>query len=443
MNDVVTAATPEEGVGARAWWMLAVLLVFFTLSFIDRSIISMLVQPIGKNLQLTDFEMSIILGPAYAVAFAVFGIPFGWAADHLPRRTVLFWGVFVWALATVACGFATSFGWLFAARVLVGIGEASLTPLALTLIADSFPPSRMTLAMAFYYTGARLGPAAAFLIGGGIITWAASSHGQALTMGMQPWSVAMIAAGAPGMLLAFLAFSFRDPPRRGVRTSNDHSNFRQLLSFTRDNLRLLVLLLIAVSLVAAAMSIYYAWVPTFIERRYHWNPGQYAPLMGMTGLLAMGALLLKGGMVDWLFRRGVHDAHIRFFSWLLFLGLPFPVFMFSLGNPWAFIVAIGLFEALALTYMLYISSTLTLIAPGQLRGQLTAIFLSITVALGSGIGPVVVGFMTTYVFRSEAALGYSLSVSLSGCVLLAFVLLRLALAPLRRAVAAAIGESNG
>ena len=125
---------PGEAAGrpslATAWWMVGALFLIYVFAWLDRLTVSMLVPPIKQQMALTDFQMSLILGPAFALSYAVFAIPLGWAADRFPRRIVIFCGVGIWAMATLACGFAATFGELMAARVIVGIGEAALLPAA-------------------------------------------------------------------------------------------------------------------------------------------------------------------------------------------------------------------------------------------------------------------------------------------------------------------------
>lgn len=120
-----TAAQTSTGMKlGQAWWMVGALFVLYVVAWLDRLAVSMLVAPIKERLLLSDFEMSLILGPSFALSYAIFGIPLGWAADHYSRRLVIFCGVFIWAAASLACGFATSFAGLMACRVVVGIGEA-------------------------------------------------------------------------------------------------------------------------------------------------------------------------------------------------------------------------------------------------------------------------------------------------------------------------------
>jgi predicted MFS family arabinose efflux permease len=411
-----------------AWWMLLVLLTFYVFSYIDRYIVSMLVQPIKADLQLSDFKMSLILGPAFAVFYSIAGIPLGWCADRLPRRWVIFGGVFFWSMATVATGLARSFTTLFAARIAVGVGEAALTPATYTLIGDKFPRSRLTTAIAIYQGGGRLGPAIAFAFGGvaiGAVSSIDMSH-LPLIGAAKPWQIVMFLVGAPGVLLAFLVFTFAEPARTG-KTAEAGSNFTLLFGFLRQNAALMALMLIGFSMCGVCAYALSAWTPAYLERRFSMSPAQYGPALGLISILWGASLLVKGPVVDWLFGRGMKDAHIRFYTWSLIAVAPVPWFVFRINNPWIFLFVLGYFEVVALTFLVYLAATLTLIAPNQLRGQLSAIFLSTIVTVGSGLGPMLVGAMTTFVLRDEAALGTAISIVAGVSVLVALAALRLAL----------------
>jgi len=127
--------------------MVAVLFGLYVFSWLDRLIISMLVEPIKGDLALSDFQMSLLLGPAFALSYAFFGLPLGWAVDRWSRRWIIFGGVTTWGLATAACGLAQSFETLLIARILVGVGEACMIPAAYSLLADEFPRERLTVAV--------------------------------------------------------------------------------------------------------------------------------------------------------------------------------------------------------------------------------------------------------------------------------------------------------
>src|SRR5260370_10519468 len=163
-----SALAPRVGAIEResggAWWMLTVLSLFYLLSFMDRTALSILVDAVKADLNASDTEMSLALGPAFNFVYAIFGIPFGWAADRLPRRWVIYVGTTLWSLSAAATGLAQTSISLFLARAGIGVGEASLSPSAFSLIADRFPRLRFALAPCLYPSAPSLGGAAALAL---------------------------------------------------------------------------------------------------------------------------------------------------------------------------------------------------------------------------------------------------------------------------------------
>ena len=154
---------------ALGWYAVSVLLVAYIFSFIDRTIIGLLVGPIKASLQISDTQFGVLGGIAFTLFYTVLGVPIGRIADRVSRRGLIALGVAVWSFMTAACGWAASFWQLFLARVGVGVGEAALTPAAYSMIADYFPKERLGRALAVYQSGAFLGAALAFILGGAVI----------------------------------------------------------------------------------------------------------------------------------------------------------------------------------------------------------------------------------------------------------------------------------
>src|SRR5437016_5620378 len=168
-----------------AWSVVAILIGTAILSYTDRQVLSLLVDPIRRELFISDTQVSLLLGTAFAVVYGIAGIPFGLLADRTSRRNLIFFGVVVWSIGTVACGFARSFGGLFAARIVVGPGESVLSPSAISLISDYFPPSRRGLAVGSYLSGIAIGNGASILIGGGALQLVAAGRSEEHTSELQ------------------------------------------------------------------------------------------------------------------------------------------------------------------------------------------------------------------------------------------------------------------
>jgi len=431
---------PAQRIGFDAWWTIFVLWLLYVNSFLDRLILVMLVSPIKADLGLSDVQIGLILGPAYAIFYGLFGVPLGWAADRFPRRWVVYLGVSFWSLAASASGLARSFAALLLCRIGVGIGEASLVPTAYSLIGDKFPPRRVTTAMALFQTGSLVGAASAFAVGGIVIGFATSlGNIQIPLLGfLQPWQLTLIITGAPSIALALLVFTFSEPERRqaaGVKSREDDGFFQ----FAYERRAILLPMAIGFSLTVLLANSLVAWAPTYVTREFGWTPERYGPLLGLISFLSATTTVAKGWIVDWMYSLGIKDAHLRFYSWLLLVACPTAFLAFFVNSPILFLIMYGVVQTLLLNFMVFVASTVNLFTPSKFRGRIIAAFVSIFTFLGIGLGPLVTAIITDNVFQDEAKLGQSLAL-LSGITLpLAWIILRRA----QRAVRKIMSEAPG
>lgn len=420
----------------QAWWMVAALFMLYVLAWLDRLTVSMLVAPIKAQLALSDFQMSLVLGPSFAVAYAVFGIPLGWAADRFSRPLVIFAGVLVWACATLACGFTTSFEGLVLARVFVGIGEAALLPSAYSLIGDAFPPGKVTVATSVFQAAGKTGTAVSFGLGGFAIAFAKSLegvdwpvHGPAAY-----WQITFALIALPGFVLMFLALSFPDPGRRGGGRARPERG--ELLGFIRRNAALLGLMTFAFSCLAIVGYSLTSWVPTYMERHFGWEPARYGVALSAMNVFGALALIGCGRWVDRLYSRGMRDAHLRFYSWTILAMSPAILAAFFVTNPFLFLACYALIQLTTVPFIVYGSAILAILAPSAMRGQLLGMLMFVFNVLGFGAGPAIVGALTDFLFHDQAKVGMSLAIVVIGGAALGFVTMRLALPRLAAAVAA-------
>lgn len=163
------------------WTTVTILMIAYVLSFIDRQILNLLVEPIRRDLVISDTQMSLLMGLSFALFYTICGIPLGRLADTSNRRGLIAIGVLFWSAATAACGMAKLYWQFLICRIGVGVGEAALSPAAYSLIADSFPPERRATAISVYSMGVYLGSGIAFLLGGLVIQFASAQGDVVLT----------------------------------------------------------------------------------------------------------------------------------------------------------------------------------------------------------------------------------------------------------------------
>jgi len=436
IDETSGAAVPATPVrrpraGRDAWWTVIVLTLLYVFSYLDRFILTMLVPSVKASLHLSDFQMGVILGPAFAIIFAAAGIPLGWAADRYSRRWVIVVGAILFGIATGLSGLAMSFGALLTMRILVGIGEASLTPAAMSLIADKMPRERLTTAVSIFSMGPKIGSSAAYAIGG-VALIAAGMIEQAMPeLNLhEPWRLTLAVAAVPSVLAALLVFTFSEPRRqkRPMGKGEDGA-----VAFFIASRRLMIPLIAGFCCVIICGQSLIAWVPTFIHRQYDWSPAVYGPILGAISLAGAATLVPKGMIIDWLFSRGVRDAPIRFYTWLLIGTLPLAMIVFLIRNGTLFLTLYAIVAVVTIPLIAYFTTAVQMVTPTHLRGRVTAL-TSIPLALVGSMGPLIVGALTDFVFRDEARLGWSLAVVLSTMIPTAIVCMRLCLPALRAAV---------
>lgn len=214
-HDGDNAAPPAQSGGPYSWYVLGVLVLVYVFNFIDRQILSILNEDIKADLGLTDAHMGFLYGTAFAVFYAIFGIPLGRLADMWVRKNMIAVGLFFWSLMTALSGTARGFGSLAAFRIGVGIGESSASPAAFSMLGDYFPPRLRATAVAIYSSGVYIGAGVGMLIGGQIVErWNhAFPDGATAPFGLVGWQAAFFAVGLPGLLMALWVFTLREPVR--------------------------------------------------------------------------------------------------------------------------------------------------------------------------------------------------------------------------------------
>lgn len=435
-----TAAEAEAPVStAYAWYVVAVLLVAYTLSFIDRMILSLLVGPIRADLGISDTQMSLLMGFAFAIFYSVLGIPLAWVADRGSRRTLMSAGVAAWSLMTAACALTRNYAGLFAARIGVGVGEAALSPAAYSLLGDYFPREKLGRAMAVYSIGVPLGSGIALVAGSLVVRFVTEGPPVVTPLlgEMEPWRLTFVWIGLPGLLVAALiALTVREPRRHAARVqAADNGEF---IAFLKARKAALASHFAGMSLVALVMYGAMAWIPQFLHRTYGMAVTEAGLWFGAAtaGCGACG-LLLGGWLADRLYRRGYKDAHLRVIRLNAVILLPLFVGM-------ALAPTAGIALALLIAGMLLgtihggvAGAALQMIAPARLRARVVAIYFLVANLVGLGLGPTAIALVTEQVFGSDDALRYGLALVTGVALPVSALILTLGLKPFARAVEAA------
>lgn len=429
---------PQTPSPAYAWYVVAVLLLAYTLSFIDRMILSLLVGPIRADLGISDLQMSLLMGFAFAVFYSALGIPLGWLADRRGRKGLIVAGVAAWSLMTAACALARGYVGLFLTRIGVGVGEATLSPAAYSMLGDYFPREKLGRAMAVYSIGVPLGSGIALVAGSLVVKFVTEGPVVALPLlgELAPWRLTFLWIGLPGLLVAALiALTVREPKRLGEVSATPRGEF---LAFLRAHPAAIASHFSGMALVALVMYGAMAWIPQFLHRTY----GMPVPQAGLwfgVATAACGAcgLLLGGWMADNMYRRGFKDSHLRVIRLNAILLIPLFVGM-------ALAPTVGIALALMILGMLLgtihggvAGAALQLITPNRLRARMVALYFLVANLVGLGLGPTAIALVTDLGFHDDAALRYGLAIVTAVALPISAIILTLGLKPFARAVEAA------
>jgi MFS family permease len=403
-----------------AWYVVVVLFIAYTSSFIDRIIMSLLVEPIKRDLVLSDTQFSLLHGFAFAIFYTLMGLPLGRLADRANRRRIISWGVFLWSLMTAFCGLARSFSQLFLMRIGVGVGEAALSPAAYSIISDYFPREKRGVPISMYSMGVFFGGGIAFILGGFVVqlTTGASEVVIPLIGSVRPWQLTFFIVGLPGILVLALMLTVREPVRRDVVALSENTeaqpgepSIRETLAFVRHNIRAYGAVLLGFALLATASYGFFTWAPSFLIRTYGFEASRAGYSFGLLILiLGTGGTLLGGMLANRLLARGILDAKMRVAIYAggatLIFGCIAPLMP---SAPLALLVLAPTVVSIGIPVGLG-PAALNFITPNQLRGQVIALYLFGVNLIGLGFGPTFVAVLTDYVFGDPAAVRYSLAI---------------------------------
>jgi MFS family permease len=417
-----------------AWSTVAFLLVLNIVALLDRQVISLLVEPIKADFGISDVQIGLLQGVAFAVLYGTCAIPLGWAVDRYSRRDVIFFGVFVWGLATVASGLARSFEALLVARIFVGMGEAALAPAAFSILSDLFDRGRLAFALSVYSTGSVFGAALALGLSG--ILASLMGHGLVLPFvgALHLWQSVLFIVGAPGLILSFLIFAVAEPKRTSTR--NDTPTFGALRRFAGANAAFLSSHMAGFALLLAIAYGNLAWLPTILQRYHGLSLGQagvsLAVVMAVAGIFGN---LLNGGAVDLLYKRGYRDAHLRYYG-----GCSVVIALFAAGSMTAGSATVYLMLLIPVMVLAQLSgvaaAAIQITTPNLLRGKMSAVYLLVVNLFGMMVGPSAVAAIAK-LGVTGSRLNIALGVLSVTAATLAAVCFAFGLGPMRRAISAA------
>lgn len=398
-----------------AWVVLAMLMLAFTVSYIDRQVLNLVIDPIKADFGASDTQMSLLQGAAFITAYIAFMPLFGRWTDTGSRRIIIVLAVLTWSAFSVICGLASSLTMLFVARAGVGAAEAALAPAAFSLLTDYFSKERLPRAMSIFHIGPYLGGGFALIVGGVVIGSAgALANAVPLLAGYAPWQLTFIVVGAIGLPLGFALLLVREPPRRvisSVRIDERRFSLGETWSYLWLGRNFYFRFFTAMALTVVVFYAFPAWMPALLIRNYGADPRDVGLTYGAL-VLVMGSLgVLTGPLLEaWLRRRG-HKNAVVMCVMIAGIGLvPTCAALFFVKSYTATLVVAGVATFLYSMPQPISASAVQLATPNRMRGVISSVYVLILSGMGLGVAPTLVALLTDHVFANDARVNISLAI---------------------------------
>ena len=437
-QDMTPSAQPWPS-PRKAWYAMGVLALVRLSAQLDLGILSLLVQPIKRDLGLTDSEVGLLLGFAFALFYVLLGVPLAGLVDRFSRRAILAVGVTVWSLMTALTGLAQNFVQLFWFRVGVGAGEAVNGPATYSMIADLFPRERLARAIALLNIGSMVGVGLSLVLGA-VVIHALSE----MTMPTLPfvgqilhWQMVFFIVGLPGLLLALIMMTVPEPVRRKPPAGAgvpEKRNFATAVAYLLTNWRFFAPMFAGLAISGIESGGIAMWRPAFFERTYGWTPQQTGLVTGIAQLVAAPIGLVLGAWLSERFAKRHDDANLRVVTIAWTLAIPAAV-AGPLMPTGELAVACAVFSTLfTMMGTPTQNAALQSVAPGHMRGQITALYLLSYTLAAQGIGPSFIAAVTNFVIGDEAGLRYALAGSAAVMMPLALLIMLAGVRPYGREI---------
>ena len=416
--------------------LLILLLIAYILSFIDRNIMSVLIGPIRQDFDISDFQYSLLHGFAFSMFYIALGLPIARWADRYPRLNIISIGVGLWSLMTCLCGFTKGFMSLFLTRIGVGVGEAALSPPAVSILSDIFTPEKLPKATAIYSLGITLGGGLAYILGSFIYNFfkAFAPIDLGFLGEMQAWQVTFIVVGVPGFLIALAIRLMPEPVRRNAAQADgqaaaDVPSIREVGRYFANHWRIYLGIMGSMSLMSVLGYGVMAWYPEMLIRVYGVERSVAGGQFGVVFIIAGSVGALIGGWIcSALIKKGMVDAPVRI---ILFVAL-----LWGIPSAWGPLSGdAGTASLMAWFIVLFLNSyfgvgvtAVSLVTPNEMRAQATAVLFFFCNLFGLAFGPTAVAILTDFIFGSDGALNLSLgflpAIVLPPSLVLAYLALR-------------------
>jgi MFS family permease len=363
-----------------------------------------------RDFNLSDTEVSLLLGMAFTLPYVIVGFPMSRFIDRGNRRNLIAGCLGLWSFATAMCGVAQNYWTLFVCRFVTGGAESVNTSGSLSMIADAVPREKMPRAFAIQSAGVAGGAALSLLIGGvlyGMLVHIPPTHVPIIGV-IHNWQLVFMIVGIPGVIVALLMLFTVPEPRRKGGTKPEGYPLREVFGFVKGMGSLHWPLLSGMLLLAIMTSGFGAWMPAFYERTYGWGPEKVGPLLGAVSLVTSIVGLIAGAKLAEWFGKRRNDANLRVLFIAHLLAQPLLIIMPLMPNPWLALGCAALSGVVGVMGGPGFSAAIQITTPNEMRAQVNVMYAASITAIGGTVGPTLIGFLTDFVAGSEADLRYVL-----------------------------------
>jgi MFS family permease len=408
-NPVAATAPLEPGHRlAHAWYALGIFMLLYGISYIDRLILSLLAPAVSAQLHISDTQMGVLIGLGFGVLYSLTGLPLAHLIDRRRRIPLVVTGVVLWSICTIASAFAPDFTWLMIFRSGVAIGEAVLSPAAISLIADLFPRERRTLPTAAYTGVSAVMYSGSYIAGGAALQLATGMSAQ---LALEPWQITLMLVGLPGLLLApLLWITVPEPPRVGDVADEQFATASEAVAYLKRKRMLYGCLFLGNAMVGMVNFAMASWTPTLLIRAHGMEASHAGYAFGTVGLVSslIGVMTWPALVKAWT-DRGRRDALVLVFtmaltaSWicLSIVGLTRSTITLLV------LAGIGTFFSAAMSVL--VPLLIQMVTPGRMRARIMALYLTAGNLVGLAAGPPLAALFGEQLFEGPFAIGSGLA----------------------------------
>jgi len=445
----VRAAPPPESQPwpprKDAYYSLFVMTVVVMFTVLDRSVMSLLIEPIKQDFGITDTQAAVLIGAAFSLPYGIVGVLVARLADHRNRRNLVAASIAFWSACTVACGFAQGYVSLLIARMGIGAGESGYGPASWSIATDNWPREKVAFATGTMGIGAMLGMGLALFLGGAVLHIVSGMPAVEVPLigQVRPWQWTFIIVGAPGMLWALVVLTSKEPPRRGLAAGEKAQKVpvAEVAGWLRNDWRTYLAVIGGMAVKAMMIAVPSTWGATFLHRQFGWDLGSIGMITGTITLIVSPIALMAGAKLsEYWTRQGRADANLRIILYGLLASIPLMVLAPLMPNPYL-VLAVNALGGFVSTLSFGPSiAAFQVITPNRMRAQVGSLTQFCNNVIAFALSPVIVALFTDYLFGDPSMLRYSMVLNALVMGALSLLIVWQGLKPYARAYERAVRE---